>query len=64
VEQLAADVFGRPMKLRMVSDEAGQEQAAPTQKSLISEDPVLQGFARHLGGEVVVPKSKKRSEGS
>jgi DNA polymerase III subunit gamma/tau len=62
LEKIAGEVFGRKMRVRLVTDETAREKPAATQKSLLSEDPVIQGFARHLGGEVVTPKSKKRSE--
>lgn len=50
--RVAAEVFGRPMKIVIGSREriekkTGTERAAP------DEDPVLKAFARHLGGEVV-----------
>lgn len=50
--RVAAEVFGRPMKIVIGSREriekkAGAERAAP------DDDPVLKAFARHLGGEVV-----------
>jgi DNA polymerase-3 subunit gamma/tau len=63
LERVAADVFGRRMKISLRGDESAAPKPAATQKSLLSEDPVLQGFARHLGGEVVVTK-KKRTEKS
>jgi DNA polymerase-3 subunit gamma/tau len=64
VERAATEIFGRPVKLRLISDEGAQPKPEPSQRSLLNEDPVIQGFARHLGGEVVVPKSKKRPENS
>jgi len=49
LEAIAAEVFGAP-----TSVEAGvaENQAAP-QRSAVREDPVIQAFQKHLGGEVV-----------
>lgn len=60
IEQIAADVYGRPVKVRIESG----GQAAPSgrrtedQPSPLREDPVVKAFAKHLGGEIV--DSRKR----
>lgn len=62
LRQAASDVLGRPAKVRIAIKQPAESGAA--QASLASQDPVLQAFARHLGGEVVSGKSKRKTEGS
>jgi DNA polymerase-3 subunit gamma/tau len=55
LEQIAADVYGRPMQVIIETAESGRakrEEAA----SPLRDDPVVKAFAKHLGGEVVREK--------
>lgn len=63
LRQVASAVLGRPAKVRIATKQPpGQSGAA--QPPSASQDPVLQAFARHLGGEVVGGQSKRKTEGS
>lgn len=57
LEQIAAEVYGRPMKVEIETGEekAGARKAEP-RPSPLGDDPVLKAFAKHLGGEVVREK--------
>ena len=48
LEKIAAEVFGGP-----VSIETAVTEAAPAAHSPTREDPVIQAFQKHLGGEIV-----------
>ncbi len=55
LEQIAAEVYGKPMKVEIETAEgagATKEEAAQP----IKEDPIVKAFAKHLGGEVVREK--------
>jgi DNA polymerase-3 subunit gamma/tau len=54
----AQELLGRPANLKIVAREAA-ESAKPQNPA--AADPVLQSLAKHLGGEVVAPKGRKRS---
>ena len=61
LETIATEVFGRKMSVRplmkMAPAAAGASaKAAPVQ----IENPTIQAFAKHLGGEVVRPKKKSK----
>lgn len=59
---IASDVFGRPMNARVVPSHTQTDLTPKKDKrSTLADDPILQGFAKHLGGEVVVRKNKKSS---
>jgi DNA polymerase-3 subunit gamma/tau len=55
LEQIAAEVYGRPMQVIIeTAENAGprrEESASP-----LRDDPVVKAFAKHLGGEVVREK--------
>jgi DNA polymerase-3 subunit gamma/tau len=57
LEEIAADVFGEPLKVEVVAADA-QAAAAPKASPLF-DDPVLQSFQKHLGGEVVENRRPK-----
>ncbi len=62
LESVATTSYGRPMRVRVVPTQ--QPEAAGAKKeprSALAEDPVLKGFAKHLGAEVVVKKNRKSS---
>ena len=62
LREVATEVLGRPARVRIATKQpAGQSGEA--QSPPASQDPVLQAFARHLGGEVVSSKSKRKTEG-
>lgn len=58
---LASDLSGRPMNVRVVPTPQPELSQKKQKRSALSDDPILQGFAKHLGAEVVVQKSKKSS---
>ena len=68
-EQLAfmtavlTEAFGRPITVRVVAAEASEKTTKTEKRSPLTEDPILQGFAKHLGGEVVVQKNRKSTPG-
>ncbi len=61
LEDAAAAEFGRPMKVRAVfpREQAATQPAKKASANPIKEDPVVQSFQKHLGGEVVRPTKKK-----
>jgi DNA polymerase III subunit gamma/tau len=62
LESLAAEAFGRPMRVRVVPSRQPEAAAViKEQRSALAADPVLQSFAKHLGGEVVLRKNRKSS---
>ena len=63
IEELAAEVYGTPLSVTFqVGD--GQPQGGrraedkPEKPSTLRDDPVVQSFARHLGGEVVEQRKR------
>jgi len=63
LRQVASEVLGKPATVHVALKQAAAQGAA-AQPLPASQDPVLQAFARHLGGEVVGGKSKRKTEGS
>ena len=60
LEAIAAEVFGRRMSVRP-SMKAAPAAVVPSKPSASRrDDPVIQAFAKHLGGEVVRPKKKSK----
>jgi hypothetical protein len=63
IEEAAREAFGQPMKIDItVAAPAG---AAETRRaddkpksSPLRDDPVLQSFQKHLGGEIVEPRKR------
>ena len=56
LEQIAAEVFGTPTSIEIVTaDEAPRE----AQQSPLRDDPILQAFKKHLGGEIVEARKAK-----
>ncbi|HVT45105.1 MAG TPA: DNA polymerase III subunit gamma/tau [Thermoanaerobaculia bacterium] len=60
LEETASSLYGRRITVRLVAIE---KEAAPRDdaRATVTEDPVLQAFAKHLGGEVISPSSAKRN---
>jgi len=60
LEAIAAEVFGRTMALR--TNLKSQPAAGTEEKPAAArrDDPVIQAFAKHLGGEVVRPKKRSK----
>jgi DNA polymerase-3 subunit gamma/tau len=60
LEAIAAEVFGRKMSLRTnLKSQAGAGAPAKPADAR-RDDPVIQAFAKHLGGEVVRPRKKTK----
>ena len=59
LEQIASEVFGERLTVQVVTTEAAprDEPAAPS--SPLRDDPVVQAFRKHLGGEVVETRRSK-----
>lgn len=60
LEAIAAEVFGKKMSLRAnlkSQPDAGTSASPATARR---DDPVIQAFAKHLGGEVVRPRKKSK----
>lgn len=58
IEAIAAEIFGRKMSLRVTTAAPAAQAAKPAPSR--RDDPVIQAFAKHLGGEVVRPRKKTR----
>jgi DNA polymerase-3 subunit gamma/tau len=56
LEQLAAEVFGAPTSIEVVTAE---EPRAEAKQSPLRDDPILQAFKKHLGGEIVESRKAK-----
>jgi len=59
IEELAAEVFGRPMTIDIATAE-GKSEGKPAQGSM-RDDPVVKAFQNHLGGEIVDGRKSKES---
>ncbi len=56
IEEVAKDVYGAPVTIEVASNKPTEVPAA---KKAANEDPVLQSFQKHLGGEVVETRRSK-----
>jgi DNA polymerase-3 subunit gamma/tau len=58
LQEIAADVYGSPVKIEV---EATEEKPAPPAagQTALREDPVMKAFQKHLGGEVVDTRRSK-----
>jgi DNA polymerase III subunit gamma/tau len=57
LSQVAAEVYGRPMKIEIETAESkGGPKKQDEKASALHDDPVLKSFQKHLGGEVVREK--------
>jgi hypothetical protein len=55
--QVAAEVYGRPMKIEIeTAEEKGGPEKRDEKAFALHDDPVLKSFQKHLGGEVVREK--------
>jgi DNA polymerase III subunit gamma/tau len=58
LEQIASEVYGRPMKVDIqTAEEKVARKTEEKASSPLRDDPVVKSFAKHLGGEVVRGKS-------
>ncbi len=61
LEELAAEVYGEQVSIDVQTESAmagSANRRAEDKPSALRDDPVVQAFAKHLGGEVV--ESRKR----
>jgi DNA polymerase-3 subunit gamma/tau len=60
LDETAAEVFGEPLRVRaeVASAKPQPGRRADDAQSSLTEDPVMKAFAKHLGGEVVQPRSR------
>src|SRR3954452_8887112 len=58
LEQIAAEVFGEPMKIDVQVDSPAAGTSAAKSSSPLRDDPVVQAFQKHLGADIV--ESRKR----
>jgi DNA polymerase-3 subunit gamma/tau len=60
LDEIAAEVFGEPLRFRaeVANSKAQTGRRADDQQTPLTEDPVMKAFAKHLGGEVVQPRSR------
>ena len=57
LDEIASEVYGRPMKVEIETAEGkGTRKATEKTESPLRDDPVLKSFQKHLGGEVVREK--------
>jgi DNA polymerase-3 subunit gamma/tau len=62
IEELAAEVFGAPVSVVAEVDKpqaAGGKPSADARPSPLRDDPVVQAFQKHLGGEIVESRRSK-----
>jgi DNA polymerase-3 subunit gamma/tau len=57
LEQIAAEVFGGPVTIDVATSEEGPR--AEAKQSPLRDDPILQAFKKHLGGEIVETRRSK-----
>jgi DNA polymerase-3 subunit gamma/tau len=57
LEQIAAEVFGAPVTIEVATSEEAQRGEA--KQSPLRDDPILQAFKKHLGGEIVETRRSK-----
>jgi DNA polymerase-3 subunit gamma/tau len=57
LEQLASEVFGAPTTIEIVT--ADDAPRADAKQSPLRDDPILQAFKKHLGGEIVETRRSK-----
>jgi DNA polymerase-3 subunit gamma/tau len=60
LETIATQLFGRKMSVRPSVKSSPAAGATSKPEPSRRDDPVIQAFAKHLGGEVVRPKKKTR----
>ncbi|HEX7420549.1 MAG TPA: DNA polymerase III subunit gamma/tau [Thermoanaerobaculia bacterium] len=54
LEEIASEVYGRPMKVEIeTAEEKGGARKTTEKAEPLGDDPVLKSFQKHLGGEVV-----------
>ncbi|HET7711980.1 MAG TPA: DNA polymerase III subunit gamma/tau [Thermoanaerobaculia bacterium] len=58
IESVAAEVFGRPVRVSVNNTQAARPPADQPKASTSQDDPILKAFAKHLGGEVVEPRKR------
>jgi DNA polymerase III subunit gamma/tau len=60
LDEIAAEVFGEPLRFRaeVANTKSPAGRRAEDQQTPLTEDPVMKAFAKHLGGEVVQPRSR------
>ena len=58
LEQIATEVFGAPVKIEVATAESNAPRPEAKQSPL-RDDPVVQAFRKHLGGEVVETRRTK-----
>ena len=56
LEQIAAEVFGAPTSIEVV---AAEESPGEATQSPLRDDPIVQAFKKHLGGEIVEARKVK-----
>ncbi|HSP14076.1 MAG TPA: DNA polymerase III subunit gamma/tau [Thermoanaerobaculia bacterium] len=56
LEQIAAEVYGKPMQIAIETSEGGSAKHEEPSRQSVREDPIVKAFAKHLGGEVVREK--------
>ncbi|MCM2314492.1 MAG: DNA polymerase III subunit gamma/tau [Thermoanaerobaculia bacterium] len=61
LETIATEVFGRKMSVHPLTKAAPAAAGAPSKAAPVQiENPTIQAFAKHLGGEVVRPKKRTK----
>jgi len=56
LEQIAAEVFGAPTSIEVVTADESPREA---KQSPLRDDPIVQAFQKHLGGEIVEARKVK-----
>ena len=56
LEQIAAEVFGAPTSIEVVTADESPREA---KQSPLRDDPIVQAFKKHLGGEIVEARKVK-----
>jgi DNA polymerase III subunit gamma/tau len=58
VRRIAGEVIGAPIEVKIETVNQARAAASPKEKGA-GDDPIIQSFARHLGGEVVAQSAKE-----
>jgi hypothetical protein len=56
LENVAGEMFGAPITIEVATAEAAPREA---KQSPLRDDPIVQAFKKHLGGEIVETRRSK-----
>ena len=60
IEEIATELFGSPVSVNIEVDKPqAAKRSADSRPATLRDDPVVQSFAKHLGGEIVESRRSK-----